>query len=505
MKDLNCAKRVGGVVLLGAAKLFHLIAAVIFCLLLGCPGGARAQTFTSLYKFTGTPADGSEPLWMHLIQATDGNFYGTTEFGGVSNVGTVFKITPGGTPTILYQFKGYTVNDGAFPEAGLVQGSDGNFYGTTYEGGTNAYGTVFKMTPAGVLTNIHIFQGPATHDGRWPFSPLTQGTDGYLYGTTSAGGTRGYGTVFQMDYAGNLTIIHSFTNGADGGTPYAGVFEGSDGYFYGTTQSGGTNGVEYGGYGTVYKVNAASNFIPLHEFGSTADDGQNPIGGIIQGYTGDYFGTTFNGGSNTYGVVFRITSAGVLTNLYQFGGPANDGLDPRAGLTQGSDGYLYGTTYEGGTNGVGTLFKIGPSGGLIYLHDFDAFIGDGLYPAASPVEGYDGNYYGVTYMGGTNGGLGVVYKLAYPVSANPNQPNSPNIATISNTNTGPGGTNTVVVGISSVAGETYQLEFANALPATVWSNFPGGFVSNAIGGPLLFSNFVSSGVSQRFYRFEITP
>jgi uncharacterized repeat protein (TIGR03803 family) len=487
MKNLYCRNKVG-------VKFF----AALFCLLAGFLGDLHAQTLTSLYRFTGAPGDGSQPLWMHLIQATDGDFYGTTEFGGLTNVGTVFKVTSAGAETVLYQFKGSTVNDGEFPEAGLVQGSDGNFYGTTYEGGSNFYGTVFKMTPAGVLTNIHVFQPSATHDGRWPFSPLTQGTDGFLYGTTSAGGTPGYGTVFQMDFAGNLTIIHSFTNGPDGNDPYAGVFQGSDGYFYGTTQMGGSNGV-----GTVYKVNAAGNFIPLHQFGSTPTDGQNPIGGIIQGYTGDYYGTTYNGGSNGYGTVFRMTSAGVLTNLYQFGGPAYDGLNPRAGLTQGSDGYLYGTTYLGGTNGnAGTLFKIGPNGGLIYLHDFDVFIGDGVYPAAAPVEGYDGNYYGVTYQGGTNGSLGMVYKLSYPVPANPNQPN---ITDNGNTNANPNGTNTIVVGVSSVAGETYQLTFADVLPATVWSNVPGGFVSNAIGGPLLFSNFVSSAVSHRFYRFQIIP
>jgi uncharacterized repeat protein (TIGR03803 family) len=482
MKNLHCRNTVG-VIFLNLT--FGLLAAGL--------AGLRAQTFTSLYRFTGAPGDGSQPLWMHLIQATDGDFYGTTEFGGVTNVGTVFKVTASGAETVLYQFKGYTVNDGSFPEAGLVQGSDGNFYGTTYDGGTNAYGTVFKMTPAGVLTNIHIFQPPATHDGRWPFSPLTQGTDGFLYGTTSAGGTPGYGTVFQMDFAGNLTIIYSFTNGPDGSTPYAGVFQGSDGFFYGTTQMGGSNNA-----GTVYKVSAAGAFTPLHQFGSTPTDGQNPIGGIVQGYTGDYFGTTYDGGSNGYGVVFKITSAGVLTNLYHFGGPATDGLNPRAGLTQGSDGYLYGTTYLGGANGVGTLFKIGPNGGLIYLHGFDAFIGDGLYPADAPVEGYDGNYYGVTYQGGTNSGFGMVYKFSQPAPQNPNQPN---IASNGNTN----GTNAIVIGLNSVAGESYQLKYADSLPTTVWSNVPGGFVSNVIGGPLLFSNFVSSAVSHRFYRFLITP
>ena len=454
---------------------------------------APAQSLTVLHQFGGVPAnDGSQPIWMHLIQATDGNFYGTTEYGGTSNVGSVFKITSAGSLTVLYSFKGGAVNDGEFPEAGLVQGSDGNFYGTTYEGGTNYYGTVFKMTPAGVLTNLHIFQGHATHDGRWPFSPLIQGTNGLFYGTTSAGGTPGYGTVFQMDSAGNLTVIHSFTNGPDGSTPYAGVFQGSDGYFYGTTQSGGSNGV-----GIAYKVSSGGAFTPLHQFGATSTDGQNPIGGIVQGYTGDYFGTTYGGGSNGYGTVFRITSTGVLTNLYHFGGPANDGLNPKAGLLQGSDSYLYGITFLGGTNGAGALFKIGPTGGLIYVHAFGAFIGDGVYPENALVEGYDGNYYGTTYQGGTNG-LGVVYKLAYPP---PQNANKLNITDSGNA----GGTNHFVLSLASVAGENYQLEFADALPATVWSNVPGGVVSNAIGGPLSFSNFVSVTAPQRFYRLQITP
>jgi uncharacterized repeat protein (TIGR03803 family) len=187
----------------------------------------------------------------------------------------------------------------------------------------------------------------------------------------------------------------------------------------------------------------------------------------------------------------------VLTNLYNFGGPPNDGMTPRSGLLQGSDSYLYGTTLLGGTNGAGTLFKIGPAGGLIYVHDFDSFIGDGVYPEGAPVEGYDGNYYGVTYQGGTNY-LGVVYKLAYPMSQNPNQPNITD-------NGNSDGTNSVVVGVSSVADETYQLQFTAALPVDTWSNVPGAAVTNSIGGPFWFTNFVSDLVRQGFYRLKITP
>ena len=467
---------------------------LLVCLGLLLAGRCSSQTVTSIHQFGGMAAgDGAQPLWMHLIQGTDGNFYGATEYGGTTNVGTVFKMTPAGAVTVLYSFKGGATNDGEFPEAGLVQARDSNFYGTTYEGGTNFFGTVFRITPAGVLTNVHIFQPSATHDGRWPFSPLTQGTNGLLYGTTSAGGFPGYGTVFSMDFSGNVNIVYSFTNGPDGNSPYAGVIQGSDGYFYGTTQSGGTNSS-----GTVYKVSAGGAFVLLHSFGGTVVDGENPIGGLVQGWDGNYYGTTYDGGTNGGGIVFRITSSGTLTHLYDFGNFAYDGLYPRNGLLQGSDGYLYGTTYLGGTNGnAGTLFKIGLSGGLVYLHDFDGFIGDGVYPDGALVEGYDGNYYGVTYQGGTNG-LGVVYKFAYPVPQNPNEPNI--------TQTGnPNGTNAAVITFPSVAGETFQLQYADSLPATVWSNVPGATVSNDLGGPLSFTNFVSSMVPHRFYRLEITP
>ena len=201
--------------------------------------------------------------------------------------------------------------------------------------------------------------------------------------------------------------------------------------------------------------------------------------------------------------MFRITSAGTLTILYQFGATAHDGQTPYSGLVQGSDGYLYGTTLLGGSNGnpgPGTLFKIGPTGGLIYVHSFGG-VGDyGVNPKAAPVEGYDGNYYGTTFSGGTNS-LGTVYKLASPVSSNPNEPSSFGLGN-SNSN----GPNNVILSLSTIAGETYQLQFANSLSAsTIWSNVPGSVVSNAIGGPLSFTNFISGIVTQRFYRFDITP
>ena len=487
-------------------KSFRTFPSVVLFLVVACFARADAQTLTPLHQFSSINGlDGGDPLYVHLIQATDGNFYGTTIYGGTNSAGTVFKITPTGTINFLYYFKGSAANDGEFPEAGVVQGSDGNFYGTTYEGGSNSYGTVFKMTPTGVLTNLHIFVHDYTN-GLWPFSQMIEGTDGFFYGTTSAGGTRGYGTVFKIDSNGNFSTIYSFTNGLDGSDPYAGVYQGSDGNFYGTTEYGGGTNCPGNGCGTVYKVTSAGTLTSLHQFGASPQDGRYPIGGIIQGWDGNYYGTTYDGGTNSEGTVFRVTSAGTLTNLYQFGALTYDGLDPNAALLQGSDGYLYGTTYEGGSNAAGTLFRIGLTGGLVYIHDFGAVtvpIGDGVEPASSPVEGYDGNLYGTTFHGGTNE-LGIIYKFSFPVPPNPNQPTG--FTQTGNPNGNPNGTSTVVFGVAAIAGETYQLQFANTLsPSTIWSNVPGVSVTNATGGPLSFTNFITGVVSQQFYRFQITP
>ncbi len=224
---------------------------------------SSAQSLTTLHAFAGYPNDGSAPS-AGLVQATDGNFYGTTYAGGTSGncqggCGTVFRITPGGTLTTLHSFDCY---DGASPTAALVQGTDGNFYGTTYGGGANQYyGTVFKITPSGTLTSLYSFCAQANcTDGSMPYAGLVQGTDGNFYGTTLEGGANSgcslgsgtCGTVFKITPGGTLTTLHSFcaqSGCADGGNPYAGLVQASDGNFYGTTFERGANG-----YGTVFKI-----------------------------------------------------------------------------------------------------------------------------------------------------------------------------------------------------------------------------------------------------------
>jgi uncharacterized repeat protein (TIGR03803 family) len=199
-----------------------------------------------LYSFTGG-SDGANPQAV-LLQAADGDFYGTTYDGGTSNSGTVFQITTHGVPTTLYSFTGF--NDGAYPQAGLVLASDGNFYGTTAEGGTNYAGTVFQIGTGSGLTSLYSFTGFS--DGANPESGLVQGSDGSLYGTTYYGGTNNDGSVFKITTNGALTSLYSFTGGNDGSNPQSGLVQGTDGSFYGTTYYGGE-----GGAGTIFRLSLA--------------------------------------------------------------------------------------------------------------------------------------------------------------------------------------------------------------------------------------------------------
>ncbi len=213
---------------------------------------------TTLYSFGGS--DGSGP-WAGLIQATDGNFYGTTTQGGAYGDGTVFKITPSGALTTLHSFAG---SDGSSPYAGLIQGTDGNFYGTTYYGGAATWcygyagcGTIFRITPSGTLTTLHSFDGG---DGAWPQAGLLQANDGNFYGTALTGGATtfcygypGCGTIFKITPSGTLTTLYSF-QGSEGAIPIGGLIQASDGKFYGTTEGGGDTVDCQGGCGTIFRL-----------------------------------------------------------------------------------------------------------------------------------------------------------------------------------------------------------------------------------------------------------
>jgi uncharacterized repeat protein (TIGR03803 family) len=365
-----------------------------------------AQTFTTLHSFDGT--DGTYPRGG--VQATDGNLYGTTAYGGANGFGTVFKITTSGTLTTLYNFCSQTgCTDGQYPIAGLIQATDGNLYGTTYEGGANGFGTVFRLTTSGTLTTLHSF-GFGT-DGVYTYATPVQATDGNLYGTTYGGGAfGGYGTVFKITTSGTLTTLHSFDY-TDGSSSVAGLIQATDGNLYGTTQAGGAKG-----YGTVFKITRSGTLTTLYNFCSQTGctDGLSPDAGLIQATDGNLYGTTYGGGAIGYGTVFKITTSGTLTTLHSF--VYTEPTNPEAGLVQATDGNLYGTTHDGGANRYGTVFKITTSGTLTTLHSFDNT--DGSYPEYGLVQATDGNLYGTTLEGGANGyDYGTVFSLSIGLKA----------------------------------------------------------------------------------------
>jgi uncharacterized repeat protein (TIGR03803 family) len=329
-------------------------------------------TLTTLYSFCSKTGcvDGQYPL-AGVVQASNGDFYGTTNVGGANSQGAVFQITPAGTFTTLYSFCVTTCADGGNPQAELVQASNGDLYGTTANGGIidgnpsdGAQGTLFKITTAGVLTTLHTFcTRTGCPDGAHPVAKLVRGSDGFLYGTTSAGGPHGDGTVFKVNLLGNVTTLHSF-DGTDGAVPVAGLVQATDGNFYGTTSQGGANsGCDTLTCGTAFKMTPAGTLTTLYSFCSEAScaDGSRPTGALIQATDGNLYGTTYGFGSSN-GTIFKIDSSGTLTTLHEFClGDCTDGLDPYAGLLQATSGTFYGTTFgvEGDSDGTVYSFSVG--------------------------------------------------------------------------------------------------------------------------------------------------
>jgi uncharacterized repeat protein (TIGR03803 family) len=348
-------------------------------------------SLTTLHSFAGT--DGSTPN-AGLTIGSDGNYYGTTFGGGTNQLGTIFKITPAGALTAIHNFAG---TDGSNPYGPLAFGNDGNFYGTTSSGGTASMGTVFQITPAGALTTLHTFAGS---DGSYPFAGLTLAGNGNFYGVTSSGGVNGDGTVFVITTAGTLTTLHNF-GGVDGSSPDAALILGSDGNLYGTTANGGAHGY----YGTVFQVTPAGSLTTIYSFGFT--DGSGPIGSLTAG-NGLFYGATSNGGANTqFGNVFSVTSTGALSILTSFSGA--NGAVPEAALTMGNDGNLYGTTLAGGSEPVyGAIFQLTPAGALTTILPFS--FGNGANPTASLTLASDGSFYGTTSGGGASG-YGTVFRF----------------------------------------------------------------------------------------------
>lgn len=338
-------------------------------------GGA----FTTLYNFCSQNScvDGQYP-YAGLVQAANGYFYGTATEGGfvADNCGTIFKITPGGTLTTLYSFYDTEDTDGANPYGGLVQATSGDFYGTTTHNGLNGDGTIFRITPAGALTPLYSFcSQPFCTDGYDSLAPLIQGTDGAFYGTTTLGGantschgnvpTYGCGTVFRITADGALKTLYSFCSQSgctDGAGPNGGLVQGANGNFYGTTLNGGASESCSLGCGTIFKLIPGGAFTTLYSFCSQAAcaDGASPYDGLVQGTDGNLYGTASFGGAHGAGTIFRITPQGQFNTLYSFCSQPGcaDGENPTGGLVQDTNGAFYGAAAFGGAHDGGTVFSL---------------------------------------------------------------------------------------------------------------------------------------------------
>jgi uncharacterized repeat protein (TIGR03803 family) len=379
-----------------------------FCLFFAATAIASpAQTFTRLASFDS--ANGANPQLMSLVQGSDGNFYGTTPYGGGAGFGAAFTVSAAGDLTGFCYFRQGGCANGYEPYAGLIQASDGNFYGTTWQGGTSNTGTVYELTAAGALTVLHNFCSQRNcADGDEPYAPLIQAANKNFYGTTLNGGTKGYGTVFEITSAGTLTTLHSFRF-SDGASPTAGLIQAKNGNFYGTTLYGGTKAA-----GTVFEISAAGKLKTLHSFGS-AGDGAHPYLGLVQATNGSFYGTTHDGGAHGQGTVFQITAAGKLTTLHSFCSQKKcaDGANPYASVIQASNGNFYGTTSAGGSHQQGTIFEITAAGKLTTLHSFCAKTNctDGANPWGGLIQATSGIFYGTTAEGGYYGD-GTVFSLS---------------------------------------------------------------------------------------------
>jgi uncharacterized repeat protein (TIGR03803 family) len=366
----------------------------------------QAQTLKVIYNFGTNPGDPVYAREISMIaQGRDGAFYGTSQQGGLSNVGCVYRVTLDGRLTLLHSF--VTATDGAGPQGGVSAGSDGNLYGACFSGGRYGVGTIWKVTPTGTFTVLHVLEPDF---GSFPISAPVQGTDGNFYGVTDYVDNFQIGEFYKITPSGTYTPLYNFkTAVATAGTMASAVSRGTDGNFYGTTFKGGKN------YGAVFKATPAGAVTGLHVFdGTTGSVAYN----VMQSADGNLYGTCANGGPMNYGCLYKLTQTGAYTVLHNFTGP--DGAVPVAGLVQGKDGYLYGATKAGGSTNRGVIFRILPTGKsyqIVWTRNANNM--EGVYALSTPIFGTDGILYGTTYMGGTKN-LGVfwgldVTKIPYPV------------------------------------------------------------------------------------------
>jgi uncharacterized repeat protein (TIGR03803 family) len=370
--------------------------------LIGVGHSAQARSYTVLHEFAGAPNDGAFP-YNDVTFDDAGVLYGTTNLGGSSNNGTIFKLTPSGTYTVLHSFDGGAT--GSDPNAGVtIDPTSGDLYGTTTFGGMascrNSCGIFYRLAADGTYTVLHSFDN--ADDGQYPAGLLIRDKLGTIFGSTTSGGPNGGGTVFSYNAKGKFKMVHAF-GGVDGFSPQGRLLRGQSGELYGVTMQGGANG-----YGTAYKMAPGGNrFSVLYSFTGGADGGY-PSGGLDRDKAGNLYGATnlAGNGATPNGTVFKLAPDGTLTTLYAFSGGA-DGLFP-AGNILLNHGKIYGTTTGGGQDEDGVVYAVDlASGNENVVHSFADT--DGAGPQAGLTR-RQGVLYGAASGGGANG-VGVLYRI----------------------------------------------------------------------------------------------
>lgn len=386
---------------------FGFMAMVVAIVVCAAVTRASAQTFTVLYNFDGLLGsnDGTNPN-NNLLRAPTGVFYGTTQGGGTNGGGTVYSVTASGVETVIHRFAGGT--DGFEPQSNVTRDPSGNLYGTTTLGGNYDSGIVYKIAPNGKETVLYTFTGGA--DGGLPVGGVVRDTNGNLYGTTYGGGANGIGTIYQIDAAGNETVLHSFDI-SSGGQSWANLLRDQYGNLYGTG-GGGTYG-----QGVVFELSSTGEYSTVYSFQNNGKDGEDPGQSLLMDSAGNIYGTTRDGGTHGEGTIYKIEPNGTETVLHSFG-PQADGMWPTFGVTQDPKGNLYGVTQSGGAYNVGdygdgTVFEFSPKTHVFtILHSFSG--SDGTSPWGGVVIDPSGNIYGTAQTGGEYNNAGTFFEITAP-------------------------------------------------------------------------------------------
>jgi uncharacterized repeat protein (TIGR03803 family) len=418
----------------------------------------------TLFSFQGT--NGAWPI--SLIQGIDGNLYGTTSEGGANGKGTIFQFTLDGAFTCLASFDG---TNGSGPR-GLLQWTNGDLYGTTWDGGSNNLGTIFRLTPGGAVTNLFSFDGT---NGTYPFCGLVPGPDGNFYGTAQQGGANpgpyssGLGTVFRVTPGGAFTLLLSF-NGTNGGYPHN-LLLGTDGDFYGASSPYGND--------TIFRMTASGDVTNVFTFNAT--NGLTCPYGLFQGADDTFYGATDGAVSGSTDTIFSLTTNGTFTTLFSFSG--TNGSLPRRPV-QGPDGNLYGVTGTGGASGTGTLFKLAPDGSLITLMDFNGT--NGASPFGGLVLAKDGRLYGTTMQGGLSNN-GTIFRVSL----------APAFLSVSQI------AGSIQMTWNAMVGQKYQVQSSTNLLQTNWDSLGDAFT--ATNASATVTDTILPAPAQRFYRILTPP